>query len=532
MSDWVLAHDGWVSLAQLLLWFGLAAASIPSLVRGLREVFDRRALLILGLLAASATAISLVVFPALSRHEALGHAGSYAHIYWGIESPAWVIEEWEAYVTYSLLRWIYWGLGVITERTDLLVPLVLNALARGAGVFGAGLFAGLWARSGAVGIVAAVLVLVDPVHAFWGASIFNLAIPYALATLCLVQVLVAWRSGHTLLFAAAAASGALVVALRVEWGLLGPALAVVLVSLGADWGRSTAVLRPRFWAPALAVLTVLGATLVWGGGDLTSQGGFHDVRGYVETIVRQGGILAWYGGTPFVWIALVVGIVASARVHKPAAPLLLFLAFAAVHLALSSFNDYGYRNALAPALLLVPLVASSWTVIWPGERGKGPLPAVAALALGATIVGSAMSLSDWATRYYQTGDDFEVGCCSEPSERVSTVWLSQGGCYMITDDETLWEAGVAGSHFNLMEPAEAAAHWDEHHGCVAWLKDGFNARVDELSVQDRALKLHRWYRWERRGWARLPDGSAAELLQLVEAPAGATSPTAPWSAAN
>jgi hypothetical protein len=461
----------------------------------------------------------------------LGHAGSYAHIYWGIESPAWAIEEWEAYVTYSLLRWIYWGLAQIVPSTDLVAPLLLNAIARGLGVLGVGVFAALWSRREVVGVAAAALLVLDPVHGFWGASIFNLAIPYAFAVLCLVQTLAAWRGGSSLLLAAAAASGALMVAGRVEWGLLAPALLLLLASLGTDWGRHPATRSPRYWAAALTVLAALGGTLYLGGGDLTSQGGFHGVRGYLETIGRQGAIRAWYpaaGTIPgIVGIALGLGLAVRSGRLGWFAGLAPLAAFGLMHLGLSTFNDYGYRNALVPGLLLLAPLGMA-AVVALDVQEKAGLRVLAGVALAASAVLSAAALHDWTVRYYMTGDAFEAGCCTDDRARIETEWLSSGVCYMITDDETLWDAGVAGSHFNLMEPDEAARHWDDHDGCIVWLLDGFSARVDELSVQDRALKLRRWYRWERRGWTRLPDGSAAEVHRMTERPPGASRPPAGW----
>ena len=534
MREWFLQHDGWVSLGQLLLWGGLAAAAARPLRDALRPLMTRRFLAGLLALGALAAGVSLFVFPTFARHEALGHAGSYAHIYWGIESPAYAIEEWEAYVTYSVLRWIYWGLGEVVQRTDLLVPLILNAAARGVGVVGAGLFVTLWTRRPALGLVAASVVLVDPVHAFWGASIFNVAMPYAVATLCLVQALAAWRGGSAVLLAAAAASGAMVVAMRVEWGLLAPALAILLLSIGPAAGRHPAVSTTRFHGSALAVLALLGATLYLGGGDLTSQGGFHDPRGYVETIGRQGGILDWYVAACS-WpglVAILAGAVAGVRGGRLSLPMALapIAGFAVMHVGLSTFNDYGFRNGLVPGLVLLPALA-----VGVGSVLATDDPPVLRILTGLGLAGalglSTAALVDWADRYYVDGDGFEARCCGG-DDRIDTAWLSSGACYMITADETLWEAGVAGSHFNLMEPAEATEHWDAYQGCVMWLRDGFNARVDELSVQDRALKLDRWYRWERRGWARLPDGSAAEVLQMIEGPPGATRAPAAWSAAK
>jgi len=533
VRDWFLRNDGWVSLGQALLWAGLCAASVRPLRAALAPLLSRRTAVALALLGVAGACVSLFVFPTFARHEALGHAGSYAHIYWGMESPAYAIEEWEAYVTYSLLRWVYWGLGAVLQRTDLLYPLLLNAGARGLGIVGVGLFALLWSRRPAVGLAAAAVLLVDPVHAFWGASIFNLAIPYAVATLCLIQALAAWRSGSGVLLAAAGASGALMVAMRVEWGLLAPALLLVLLSLRESWGRHDAVKTVGFWTPALGTVALLGATLFLGGGDLTSQGGFHDAAGYIDTVRRQVGILAWYPGPSSIPGSAAIVAVVAARwwVSREAAlqAIALVAAFGVMHVGLSTFNDYGFRNALLPGLLLVPLMASGVAVAW--DDGTNGLRVLAGAGVAGAVLLSGAALLDWADRYYLDGDDHEARCCTG-EDRIATAFLSSGACYMITDDETLWEAGVAGSHFNLMEPAEAARHWDDYGGCVTWLRDGFNSRVDELSVQDRALKLDRWFRWERRGWARLPDGSAAEVLQMTAPPAGATRPPATWSGAN
>ena len=106
--------------------------------------------------------------------------------------------------------------------------------------------------------------------------------------------------------------------------------------------------------------------------------------------------------------------------------------------------------------------------------------------------------------------------------------LEDGTCYLITDNERLWSMDLAGSHFNLMEPGEAATHWQDHDGCIYWLYDFTDFRVDGLAVRARALKLQKWFDWKLVGHASFPDGNEAVVYAMTSPPWGLTKPPEDW----
>ncbi len=221
MTGWLQTHDGLVALLQVAVWLLCLGLAAPSLLRWGKEQ-PRWFLALLPTLGLASAAISLWWIPSLARFEPLGHSASYFDCYTGNADPSGAV-GWEAYVTYPLLRWWHWLLGAVFGGETPRVPLLFEALARGAGVVFVGAAGAVLGRRPSVGAVAAVLLMVHSVHAFWGGTVFNVAIPLAFALLCLWLALLAWRTGQTRLLLAAAASGSLVVAGRVEWGLLAPA---------------------------------------------------------------------------------------------------------------------------------------------------------------------------------------------------------------------------------------------------------------------------------------------------------------------
>lgn len=529
MISWLSDHDAFVVAAQLGAWLVLFALTAPRLVAEAREAepLTRWALVALSVLA---VLVSLVWLPALSRFEPLGHEASYADCFSGAASPA-TSTGWHPYVTYPVLRWGYWAVGGLVGRANLGALLVLSALVRGVTVLALGLAARALFRSDRTALVAAALLAVHGTHAFWGAGIYNVALPVMLAALCLLQAVVAWQTGDRLLLAAAAASGGLVVATRVEYGLLAPCLALLLV-VGLDrfWGRHEAVLTPRFWGPAVAVLVPFGVTLLVGGGELTSQGGYHDPMGYVETLGRQIGLLGLLEplDRPWALAAAVLGVVACVRAGEGRLALGLVGFGLLSWCVLATFNDFAYRHAMLPSLALILLVARASDHVLGPTAVRGPVAAAVAGLLLATLGSSVLLLRDHAHRYYASVEDFVAAEPAFAGRRIPASDVEDGGCYLITDNERLWERGRAGSHFNLMEPGEAATHWQDHDGCILWLREVGEWRLDGLGVRSRAYKLSRWFDWEVQGFARFDDGLEAAVLRMTAPPWGLTEPPAGW----
>lgn len=521
LLSWLHDHDGHVALGQLLVWGGCLGFA----ARPLRQAWARlernlgRTLLVIGVVAAL---ISVLVFP-LSRYDALGHEATYYECYLGARSPS-STAGWASYVTYPLMRWGYWAIGGIVGRDSGLLPLLmLNAVARGVGVIAFGWLCRELVRSPAAGIAGAGLLALHPMHAFWGAGTYPVSIPHAGVSVCLLLTVLAWRATDARLLAAAAATGGLVVALRVEWGLLAPCLLLLVVTLGPTWGRGIGVLRPRFWGPAVAlgalyfVTTVLAA-----GGSMAEQGGYDGAAGYLQTLGRQIFFLEVFSPWQHPWmvalIALGLGLASHRRRLGPwgAAGLVLFAVVA--HLGMSTFNDAAYRHALLPSLALLAAASTAADLAWRGERPGTRL--LAALLLGGAVVTSVAGLLEGRERYYAEEELFFESVSGFRGTQLEAAEVEAGDCYLITDDERLWSMGLAGSHFNLMDPGEAVSHYRDYGGCVLWLYDRGQWRWDGISARVRARKMQYWFTWEEQGWVELEEGLVAVVYRMASPPWG------------
>ena len=518
LGAWIQQQDGLVTAVQVLVWVGCLVAAAPSLWRAARAQpgWLKAGLAVLGALAAG---ISLWVLPSLARFVALGHEASYFDCYTGVAPPG-SEGGWQPYVTYPLLRWVYWGLGQVIPGDSPAAPLVLNAGLRGLGVVLIGAVGAVLGRRPEVGLAAALLLCLHSVHAFWGGGLYNVPLPHAFALLCLLCALLAWRSGETRLMLAAAASGSMVVAGRVEWGLLAPSLAALLICLGPPWGRSPGVRRAAFWWGPLALAAAYAGSMFLGEGQLTEQGGYHGARGYLVTLAHQVWILEIFEPLDRSWAG--VGAAAGAILWWKRGdvgvlgPLGLF-AFAAISwCGLATFNDVSYRHALLPGIALVLGLA----LLAPSLRGPRSLQIVAATLLGLSLMGEGIALRTAADRYYQSPEGFVEDHPGFDGPELSADALEASGCFLITDDERLWQLGLAGSHFNLMDPGEAVKRWRHHGGCIQWLYDASNHRHDGLAARVRGRKLMRWFSWEEQGWVRFDHGLEAVVYGMTAPPWG------------
>jgi len=518
-SGWLHSHDGHVAVLQVAAFVVCVAVAGRPLLQSWRSLAPKVRWSLLGLGVASVL-ISTVGFP-LERFDALGHEASYYEVYFGASAPA-NAHGWQAYVTYPLLRWIYWGVGGIVGRDSGPLPLlILNASARGVAVVLVGWLAGVVMVRSSVVVAAAVLLCINPVHAFWGAAIYNVSLPFSAALLCLVCATAAWRSGDARLLAAAAASGSLVAALRVEWALLAPMLVLLLASLGPEWGRSPRVWRLRFWAPAIAVVVAYGSTLLGSSGAIAEHGGYYGVSGYLESIGRQVLFLDVFDLWGGAWALATVGFGLFAgsrgpggRLRRPAG-LVAFVVLG--HLVLATFNDYSYRHALLPTIGLILAAAASASLLRDSDRRRA-IPA--AILLAGVVGASLLGLAEARSLYYASEEAFFERVEGFRGDRLEASSVEDGSCYLITDSERLWDMQVAGSHFNLMDPGEAVTHYRAHDGCVLWLFDRSQWVWDSLGPRVRAGKMWFWFSWEPQGWVEFPDGLVAVVYRMSEPPWG------------
>jgi len=519
--SWLHDHDGHVALAQVLVWAGLIGVAGPALLRAWRDLDAtlRWRLVFIGL---AATGLSVFGFP-LGRYDALGHSASYYECYLGAQTPS-NAAGWEAFVTYPLLRWSYWAIGGLVGRDSGPVPLiVLNALASGLGVLAFGWLVAVLMRSGRAATAAAVLLALHPVHAFWGAATFNVSLPHAGIVLCVLLSVIAWGRGDWRLLAAAAATGGLVVALRVEWGLLGPALLLLLLALGKAWGRADGVWGPRFWGPGIAVAVAYFLTTIpASGGSLAEQGGYHGVSGYLETVGRQIFFFEVFAPWHLPWMAALValGLGVAARPDRLGSRGALGLVgFAVVaHLGMSTFNDSAYRHALLPSLTVIAAASAAADLVVDSSRVW--LRGLAGALLAAAVVTTSLGVLQGRDRYFAEPEQFFESVAGFRGDELAAADIESGECYLVTDDERLWGMGLAGSHFNLMDPGEAVMHYRDHGGCILWLYDRSQWRWDGVAARARAAKMLYWFDWEEQGWVELDEGLLAVVYRMASPPWG------------
>ncbi len=528
-GNWLHAHDGLVTLIQVALLGVFLAASRRRLVDAFREL-DPRLCWFLAASALAAASVSAFWLPAFGGFQALGHEASYLECFTSTTmdgsgkpvSPA-NSHGWEAFVTYPLVRWTYWLVGAVTGRADPAWLLAFNILVRALSVVWIGWLATVLSGRREAGAAAALIMVLHPWQAFWGAAIYNVAIPYMLASLALLLAVLAWRSGSGLLLAAAASAGVLVMASRVEWMILAPTVLVLLAGLGPAWGRSEQVRTLRFWLPAAAIAVLGAASVLLAGGQLTEQGGYHGIGGYFETVSRQAWIIDLIEPfhQPWTLVAPLAGLAVMTRMlpggGRAAAGLFGF--FLLGFLGLTTFNDFSYRHGLLPVTGLV-LLASLLAV--PIAEGRGAVRIVAGLLLGLLVVSSGLGVERVAARYYLSQDDFFAQHAGFQGKELQAAEVESGDCFLITDNERHWQMEIAGSHFNLMDPGEAVTHWRRFDGCVRWLFDNAGYRYDGLAVMSRVTKLEHWFDWQYEGWTRLQEGEV--LIYRMQKP--------PWGIAD
>ncbi len=508
----LLGAEPWILLALVLLWAAALLRLRGRLGEELRGLGTSTALswLVASLLAAFLSSWFLDVG---TRFEPVGHEASYWDVARSLQPAGTLAGGWEPYVTYPLLRYLYRAVAAVFGP-DLGTLLGLNLCARAAAVPVVGLLAWSLVRRRSAAHAAAWLFALHPTAVHWGATIYNVTIPLLGVLLCWWLGAASRRIGEP----AATASlltATLVVATRVEWGIAVPMGAVVLLALPGLQGPRGIL---RVWAPGL-LLSGSAVGLLFGlGGTLSSQGGFHDIGGYLETAARQGWVVDLLPPLDGLagWLTVIAGGVFAARRGEGRVAMGLLGAAMLGHGALATFNDLAPRHGL-PAGALLLLTSSLLTA----QPRAWPLLFV---LLASNFVG----LIDLRGRYFLTEDAWVSRDPRFQSPALSVSQVEGRDCYLITDNEKIWRSGQAGSHFNLMEPDEAISHWNEHHGCVLWLYDVGNHRADGLDVAPRATKLRRWFDWRFLGPTTLSEGTPVLVFQMTQAPWGRTGvPLAP-----
>ncbi|MCB9777427.1 MAG: hypothetical protein H6742_02560 [Alphaproteobacteria bacterium] len=478
-------QTAWPALVAVPLWLLALLAS----ARRLRP--DRR--LQLGLLGVFVLAlvVRLWVVPAWARHEFDGHEAEYWDLFRG-ERPL----SRGGTILYPAMQWFWWAAGRVLPH-DPRVPVVLMSLVGALSSVVTGATVGrLVGPRGAVlaGIVAGLVVAVHPTHAAWSSSAYNVVLPHFFAGVALwgAAVVGDLRAASALwerlaLGALIGLSGALVLATRLDVGVLG--LAAVLLLLrggGLSWRERTALV------PGLVVGALLTAAAVR---PLLFPG---EVPGAGERALAWHiniGLLDYHA--PFHTLPaltlVVLGTALAAR-RWPVATLALFGVSVLNHVLLATFDDFGDRHALT----------SLWGIAWALGAGAAAVPGQArrlsiAVAAGGVLV-SASGLVDLRQTFYaedgawlrHLDDDPVVSELPQYGPQYVAVLIApEGHCGWVAEDYRVAREPPL-SHFNLLDPAEAESLRGDN-GCLRWCEDRQDWIWSSRGVRDRAIRLRHLY---------------------------------------
>lgn len=408
-----------------------------------------------------------------------GHEAEYFDIFRGERSISR-----GSVMLYPTLQWLYGGLGKLGSSPWLLLSIsVLGSLLSIAATYGIG--RRLFDRR--VALTATSLLAVWGNHAFWATSAYNVALPLAFGLMAVWGLLICADESETTR-AASLASGAAVVAvsMRIETLLLAP-LGLLLFVLRRPRVHWTA------WAllGAGAIMSGLAIALVLSAGPLPGD----EERGaaFALNVFHLGFWDPLHGWAGFALLgAAALGIWKSPR---PTLPLLAFLL--GLHLAISSFNDAGFRHSMLglwAIALVLGLLANS---------GGGRLALVA--VFGAVL----LHTQDVAERYYLSEEDFGKTLSQAPDFPFED--LSE--CVLICEDSRVVSEGQQRSHFNLLYPNPNEDLWTEK-GCVYWLLGVQDARWSSRAVRDRALRVLDRFETTVRGRLALSNGYVGSVLEV------------------
>lgn len=470
--------------APALLAFAVFVSSIIALRRRFRLELWAVAVGILALL------VRVVVIP-VSRHIFDGHEAEYLAIYRGdLELSQ------GGTMLYPAMQWLYagvghlfsseWGLLGISTVASVVSVLVLSVTV-----------SSITTRRH--GIAVGVALSIWGTHAFHASSAYNIALPNMFATLALYGIVsalmidpgdasgkrrreVVWLG----LFAGAAA--ALAVSTRIE-SLFTAAFAIMFIA-------STKVRNIRLWGPGVCLGTALGVwaiIMVLQGGETPGA----ESRG-ISFANNVGNFVYWapfdsLAGVSVLAVGFLLGIARWRGLF-----ISIFATAVFTHLAFASFDDYGSRHvALFSWLAVIP--ATAFVV----DKRTWVLGIPLALILGS-------QLSDVATLYYQSEEDFEASISSE-LPLMTVAELSE--CSLICEDGRVVPEAEQRSHFNLFDPLEAEAIREET-GCIYWLLGLEDTRWSSRAVRDRAKRLNYLYDMSDIAVYRQADGYVGVVVQV------------------
>jgi len=472
LADPVAPAEAWTTVLPAIPGLILLLWGLWGIRRHLRVTLGLAAVLFAALL------VRFVWFP-VELHEFEGHEATYLDIFLGKQSLGQ-----GGYMLYPALQWLYAGLGNISQNTGMLWAVSgLGSLLSIAATYGIG------RRLFGVkrGLVAAALVAIWGSHAFWASSAYNVALPLGLALTALWALVLCAQEAEKIPAAALAAGAAvLAVSTRAECVLLAPIGLLLYASL-----------RPRLNRKVIGVLLVGAALAFWALSLLSSGGPLPGSGERGEALALNLSYVGFWAPFDGWGLLLLLPAAAVGFQRNRRSTLLLVIALVYVHVAISSFNDVGFRHTLLGtwlvALLLSALIEVRWA--WP------VMVAAVCFLFGHTL--------DVADRYYMTGDRFSKNLAGAPEFPRSK--LSE--CVLIWDDNPDAKEGAGKSHFNLLYPGPGEDLW-ALKGCVYWVFTHKDAGWRSLAVRDRAMRIEDQFRLESVGAATLGPGNVVSVLKV------------------
>ena len=419
-------------------------------------------------LAVLAFGVRLWWVPALDVHTYDGHEAEYWDLFRGMRAPTR-----GGTVMIPGMQWLWWMLGHVLPAWPKLPVVLMSAV----GVASIGLVGGTFGLLGGrlAGTMAALIVLVNPAHAAWSSSAYNVILPFFFCAMAMFSAAWCTRQDSVSLSMKlwVGSSLALAVALRMDTGMTALLVAAWLLTQG----RSGGVLqRLRSWMPAGALTVVMAGACIW---PLIWPGGLPGDGERSVAIFNNITFLDVYGpfsGEPGLALMLLAGIVVA---RERAVLALTLVGFAAAHhVMMASFDDFGERHAL----VALPAIAG---LIGLASRHLFGL-AAAVVALGLSVAGTA----DLSARYYGDEDTFvallEQGEYAE-LPRLDIRDVPPKDCGWVAEDARVAADPVA-SHFNVLRPEEEASLRGSD-GCLRWCVDVQDWRWSSRGIRDRAQRL-------------------------------------------
>ena len=479
---------------------------------------DRRDVRWLALIVGAALLVRLAVLPAFVRYYPDGHEAEYWDIFRGVRAV-----NRGGTVLYPAMQWLWWALGELLphQHASLVVSMSVTG-ALGAAIWGAAVRRWLGPAAGAL---AALMVVVHPVHAAWSSSAYNVILPWTLSAVvlwCSASIAkerhprsgVAWLGASAFVLAVATRMDAAMVA--VPAGLLAVGVAPEGMPLSRALRRR---LSPGVLA-ALAFALLFSALCIW---PLVFPG---EVPGAGERAVSFAINRAWMAPhMPFqgaAGIAVLVAALLMTVLQRPLFGLVWLLSGVGVHLLMASFDDYGDRHALWALFAWTAAISAAGSA----DAGRGPPwggralrwggRGVVVVAVGVSLLG----LNDMRERFYGSEEAHarvltEAAPFKElPRWTVEEARLGPDGqaCGWVNEDPRV-SPQPQRSHFNLIRPEEAA-DLRGPSGCLRWCADVQDWRWSSRGVRDRALRTEHLYALE--AVAVVTDSASGYACLVVE----------------